>query len=231
MTPPRRVHAGGTGPAGAVLGAGDRFDRAGAELPAAEARWPARAERRKPLRERPDTAFGFLIEEHSLPRGTGGPEVTRELIDSYAARARPLPPRPDSGAGRSRVPESRMTDIHRSLSNSAPSRARRRAGATSRVGVKRRSVKKWPATRPGRPGSQGSDADGSGPPSALRRRSARWRWPAGAREGAGFGGRSPRVSPRCRIPPTGFRDGQDGVTAGPRIAESSASRVFLRSVD
>ncbi|MFF4288735.1 Scr1 family TA system antitoxin-like transcriptional regulator [Streptomyces sp. NPDC001633] len=46
-----------------------------------EARWAARSERKRLLRERPNTAFSFILEEHLFLRGTGGSEVTRELID------------------------------------------------------------------------------------------------------------------------------------------------------
>ncbi|MFJ9906242.1 helix-turn-helix domain-containing protein [Streptomyces sp. NPDC101152] len=46
-----------------------------------EERWAARAERQRLLRERPNTAFGFTVEEHLFLRRTGGPEVTRELIE------------------------------------------------------------------------------------------------------------------------------------------------------
>jgi transcriptional regulator with XRE-family HTH domain len=46
-----------------------------------EERWAARTERQRLLRERPNTAFGFILEEHLFLRGTGGAEVTRELID------------------------------------------------------------------------------------------------------------------------------------------------------
>ncbi|NUR05062.1 MAG: helix-turn-helix domain-containing protein [Streptomyces sp.] len=46
-----------------------------------EALWVARAERQRLLRERPNTAFGFILEEHLLRRRTGGVDVTRELID------------------------------------------------------------------------------------------------------------------------------------------------------
>ncbi|MER5404076.1 helix-turn-helix transcriptional regulator [Streptomyces sp. NPDC002769] len=46
-----------------------------------EAQWVARAERRRLLRERPNTAFGFILEEGLLLRRTGGVEVTRGLID------------------------------------------------------------------------------------------------------------------------------------------------------
>ncbi len=46
-----------------------------------EAQWVARAERQRLLWERPNTAFGFILEEHLFRRRTGGVEVTRELIE------------------------------------------------------------------------------------------------------------------------------------------------------
>lgn len=46
-----------------------------------EAQWTARAERQRLLRERPNTAYSFIIEEHLLLRRTGGTETTRALID------------------------------------------------------------------------------------------------------------------------------------------------------
>ncbi|MFH8972488.1 helix-turn-helix domain-containing protein [Streptomyces sp. NPDC017890] len=46
-----------------------------------EERWAARAERQKLLRERPNTAFSFILEEHLFLRRTGGVEVTRGLIE------------------------------------------------------------------------------------------------------------------------------------------------------
>ncbi|TXS42255.1 XRE family transcriptional regulator [Streptomyces sp. uw30] len=46
-----------------------------------EAQWVARAERQELLRERPNTAFAFVLEEHLFRRRTGGLEVTRELVD------------------------------------------------------------------------------------------------------------------------------------------------------
>ncbi|WP_369265411.1 Scr1 family TA system antitoxin-like transcriptional regulator [Streptomyces sp. R35] len=46
-----------------------------------EERWAARAERQRLLRERPNTAFSFILEEHLFLRRIGGAEVTRELID------------------------------------------------------------------------------------------------------------------------------------------------------
>ncbi|MDC0766017.1 helix-turn-helix domain-containing protein [Streptomyces sp. HD] len=49
--------------------------------PQIEERWAARAERQQLLRERPNTAFSFILEEHPFLRRTGGVEVTRALID------------------------------------------------------------------------------------------------------------------------------------------------------
>ncbi|MEU6348019.1 helix-turn-helix transcriptional regulator [Streptomyces sp. NPDC047072] len=46
-----------------------------------EERWSARAERQKLLRERPNTAFSFILEEHLLLRRTGGTDVARALIE------------------------------------------------------------------------------------------------------------------------------------------------------
>ncbi|MER6032114.1 helix-turn-helix transcriptional regulator [Streptomyces sp. NPDC001851] len=46
-----------------------------------EASWAARAKRQCLLRERPNTAFNFIIEEHAFLRQTGGAQVTREVID------------------------------------------------------------------------------------------------------------------------------------------------------
>ncbi|MGV9312717.1 helix-turn-helix domain-containing protein [Streptomyces sp. NPDC003691] len=46
-----------------------------------EEQWAARAERQRLLKDRPNTAFSFIIEEHVILRGTGGPEVTRGQID------------------------------------------------------------------------------------------------------------------------------------------------------
>ncbi|MFD9112483.1 helix-turn-helix domain-containing protein [Streptomyces bottropensis] len=45
-----------------------------------EAQWTARAERQRLLRDRPNTAFSFIIEEQLLLRRTGGTATTRELI-------------------------------------------------------------------------------------------------------------------------------------------------------
>ncbi|MES5821359.1 helix-turn-helix transcriptional regulator [Streptomyces sp. RG80] len=50
-----------------------------------EAQWTARAARQRLLRERPNTAFSFLLEEHLFRRRTGGVDVTRELIDHVLA--------------------------------------------------------------------------------------------------------------------------------------------------
>ncbi|MFJ6609307.1 Scr1 family TA system antitoxin-like transcriptional regulator [Streptomyces sp. NPDC091289] len=46
-----------------------------------EAQLAARLERQQLLRNRPNTAFTFILEEHLLLRDLGGEEVTRELID------------------------------------------------------------------------------------------------------------------------------------------------------
>ncbi|MFI1160272.1 Scr1 family TA system antitoxin-like transcriptional regulator [Streptomyces sioyaensis] len=46
-----------------------------------EAQWAARAERQRLLRERPNTAYSFILEEHLFLRRTGGVEVTRALIE------------------------------------------------------------------------------------------------------------------------------------------------------
>lgn len=46
-----------------------------------EAQWAARAERKRLLLDRPNTAFSFILEEQLFLRRTGGAEVTRELID------------------------------------------------------------------------------------------------------------------------------------------------------
>ncbi|MFI9172910.1 helix-turn-helix domain-containing protein [Streptomyces lincolnensis] len=46
-----------------------------------EAQWEARATRQRLLRERPNTAFSFIIEEQLFLRHTGGTAVTRDLID------------------------------------------------------------------------------------------------------------------------------------------------------
>ena len=46
-----------------------------------EANWAARAERPRLLRDRPNSNFTFIIEEHALRRQTGGAEITRGAID------------------------------------------------------------------------------------------------------------------------------------------------------
>ncbi|MEU2598137.1 helix-turn-helix transcriptional regulator [Streptomyces hirsutus] len=43
-------------------------------------RWAARADRQGLLRSQPNTAFSFIIEEHTFLRRTGGKDVTCELI-------------------------------------------------------------------------------------------------------------------------------------------------------
>ncbi|MFE9937960.1 helix-turn-helix domain-containing protein [Streptomyces hirsutus] len=50
-----------------------------------DAQWAARAERQRLLRERPNTAFSFILEEHLFLRLTGGGEVTRGLVDHVLA--------------------------------------------------------------------------------------------------------------------------------------------------
>ncbi len=46
-----------------------------------EAQWTARADRQRLLRERVNTAFSFILEEHLFLRRTGGTDVMRELLD------------------------------------------------------------------------------------------------------------------------------------------------------
>lgn len=46
-----------------------------------EAQWVERAKRQRLLRERPNTAFGFILEEGLFLRRTGGVEVARGLVD------------------------------------------------------------------------------------------------------------------------------------------------------
>ncbi|MFH8694996.1 helix-turn-helix domain-containing protein [Streptomyces chartreusis] len=46
-----------------------------------EVQWAARGERQRLLRERPNTAFAFVLEEHLFRRRTGGVDITRELVD------------------------------------------------------------------------------------------------------------------------------------------------------
>ncbi|MGW4033019.1 helix-turn-helix domain-containing protein [Streptomyces sp. NPDC004838] len=47
----------------------------------------ARLDRQQLFRRRPPIAFSFIIEQALIERGTGGPEVTRELIDHLLERA------------------------------------------------------------------------------------------------------------------------------------------------
>lgn len=46
-----------------------------------DGQWQVRAHRQRLLRERANTVFGFVLDEHLFLRRTGGPEVTRELVD------------------------------------------------------------------------------------------------------------------------------------------------------
>ncbi|MER0447335.1 helix-turn-helix transcriptional regulator [Streptomyces sp. Edi4] len=46
-----------------------------------EAKLKARMERQRLLAGRPNTAYSFIIDEYVFARRTGGPDVTRELID------------------------------------------------------------------------------------------------------------------------------------------------------
>jgi transcriptional regulator with XRE-family HTH domain len=46
-----------------------------------EAQWEARAERQRLLSERPNTAFGFILEEHLFLRRMGGADTTRGLVN------------------------------------------------------------------------------------------------------------------------------------------------------
>lgn len=45
------------------------------------AQMAARTQRQRLLHERPNTAYSFIVEEHLFLRQSGGPEITRELID------------------------------------------------------------------------------------------------------------------------------------------------------
>ncbi|MFG2721406.1 Scr1 family TA system antitoxin-like transcriptional regulator [Streptomyces sp. NPDC048416] len=54
-----------------------------------ESQVAARLERQQLLTARPNTSYSFIVEEHVFLRCTGGPEVTRELIDHVLACARP----------------------------------------------------------------------------------------------------------------------------------------------
>ncbi|MFJ8019894.1 Scr1 family TA system antitoxin-like transcriptional regulator [Streptomyces sp. NPDC096311] len=46
-----------------------------------EERWSARTERQRLMWERPNSTFGFILEEHLFLRRTGGAEITRGIID------------------------------------------------------------------------------------------------------------------------------------------------------
>ncbi|MCL7494295.1 helix-turn-helix domain-containing protein [Streptomyces sp. MCA2] len=50
----------------------------------------ARLDRQKLLRDRPNTAFSFIVDEHVFLRRTGGAEVTRELLDHVLETTRLL---------------------------------------------------------------------------------------------------------------------------------------------
>jgi transcriptional regulator with XRE-family HTH domain len=50
-----------------------------------EAQLEARQERQRLLRERPNTAFSFVLDEHLFLRRTGGVDVTRDLLDHVLA--------------------------------------------------------------------------------------------------------------------------------------------------
>ncbi|WP_438292499.1 helix-turn-helix domain-containing protein [Streptomyces sp. HUAS TT7] len=54
-----------------------------------ESQISARLERQRLLTERPSTSYSFIVEEHVFLRRTGGPEVTRELIDHALACVAP----------------------------------------------------------------------------------------------------------------------------------------------
>uniref|UniRef100_A0AAU2V5C9 Helix-turn-helix transcriptional regulator n=1 Tax=Streptomyces sp. NBC_00003 TaxID=2903608 RepID=A0AAU2V5C9_9ACTN len=54
-----------------------------------ESQVAARLERQKLLTARPNTSYSFIVEEHVFLRRTGGPEVTRELIDHVLACVAP----------------------------------------------------------------------------------------------------------------------------------------------
>lgn len=54
-----------------------------------ESQVAARLERQKLLTARPNTSYSFIVEEHVFLRRTGGPEVTRELIDHVLACVEP----------------------------------------------------------------------------------------------------------------------------------------------
>ncbi|BDH10603.1 helix-turn-helix domain-containing protein [Streptomyces hygroscopicus] len=50
----------------------------------------ARLDRQKLLRDRPNTAFSFIVDEHVFLRRTGGADVTRELLDHVLETAQRL---------------------------------------------------------------------------------------------------------------------------------------------
>ncbi|MFC9242749.1 Scr1 family TA system antitoxin-like transcriptional regulator [Streptomyces sp. NPDC057136] len=52
-----------------------------------EDRLSARLGRQRLLRERPNTSYSFIVEEHLFRRQMGGPEVTRQLIDQVLDNA------------------------------------------------------------------------------------------------------------------------------------------------
>ncbi|WBB63343.1 helix-turn-helix transcriptional regulator [Streptomyces sp. WMMC500] len=52
-----------------------------------DAQWEARAQRQMLLRERENTAFSFILEEHLFLRQMGGVEITHELIDHVQGTA------------------------------------------------------------------------------------------------------------------------------------------------
>ena len=54
-----------------------------------ESQIAARLERQKLLTGRPNTSYSFIVEEHVFLRRTGGPEVTRELIEHVLACVKP----------------------------------------------------------------------------------------------------------------------------------------------
>ncbi|WP_268978543.1 DUF5753 domain-containing protein [Streptomyces ureilyticus] len=62
-------------------GAGGYATGRGVHRQGIEDRLAARQDRQRMLRERQNTAFSFILDEHMFKRCTGGPEITRELID------------------------------------------------------------------------------------------------------------------------------------------------------
>ncbi|WP_327702483.1 helix-turn-helix transcriptional regulator [Streptomyces decoyicus] len=55
-----------------------------------ETKVTARLDRQKLLRDRPNTAFSFIVDEHVFLRRTGGADVARELLDHVLETARRL---------------------------------------------------------------------------------------------------------------------------------------------